>query len=138
MSFRGGRPSRQRGFYDDMSDRPMHSTRWHAVVLVPANPAARGGMLTQTFNAIVYRGKDFRVQARLRLDPKDPKDIAQLWLRVDRPSDQFDMSDCTVRATEWSSCEITDRIADDAEYVNINIVSIGNGNARTMTLPLNP
>ncbi|MEK7409649.1 MAG: erythromycin esterase family protein [Acidobacteriota bacterium] len=105
-----------------------------AVVLVPANPPPQTfGNLMQRFDAAPYRGKTIRFQAWVRLEPVDPQDRAQLWLRVDRPNRQmglFDnMDDRPVRSPAWTRCEIAGEIDADAEYLNLGVMSLGRGRA---------
>jgi hypothetical protein len=61
----------------------------------------------------------------------DPEDRAQMWLNVERANRRngfFDnMDDRPVRSPEWSHCEITGEIGEDARFINFGVMSIGGG-----------
>jgi len=118
-----------------------------AVVFVQSN-APPYGYLMQSFNAAFYRGRTVRMRAWLRLEPRPPDDIvtsylrmepspaddrAQMRLSVDRPNHRsgfFDnMDDRPVRTAEWTHCEITGTVDDDARFIEIGVMSIGRGRA---------
>lgn len=102
-----------------------------AVVLVPDNAPAHVGNLMQSFSAAAYRGKTVRLRAWLRLESSGPDDRAQMWLSVDRANDRqgfFDnMSDRSVRSSEWTPCEIHTRVDADATFIKFGVMSIGKG-----------
>jgi len=118
-----------------------------AVVLVPSNAPRPFGYMAQSFNAAPYRGRTVRLRAWLRLDPRPSSDLINSWLRmeapvedsaqmrlsVDRGNDRsgfFDnMDDRPVRSAEWTSCEISGPIDDDARFIEIAVMSIGRGRA---------
>ena len=101
------------------------------VVLVPANAPSPFGHLMQSFSAAPYRGATVRLRAWLRLEAAKPDDRAQMWLRVDRENRGngfFDNMDSRpVRSAEWTRCEITGKVDDDANFIEIGIMSVGSG-----------
>jgi hypothetical protein len=101
------------------------------VVLVPANAPHPLSHLMQSFSAVPYRGATVRLRAWLRLEAAQPDDRAQMWLRVDRENHGRGFSDNMdnrpVRSPEWTRCEITGRIEDDAKFIEIGLMSIGSG-----------
>jgi hypothetical protein len=72
-----------------------------------------------------------RLRAWLRLEAAKPDDRAQMWLRVDRENRGngfFDnMDGRPVRSAEWTRCEITGKVDDDANFIEIGIMSVGSG-----------
>jgi hypothetical protein len=107
-------------------------------------PAASGprpeGTLMQKFSAAAYRGKTIRLSAWIKLRSvfpegltsvrmPSPADRAQLWLKVIRARNRtgfFDnMDDRPVRGTEWTYCEITGQIDDDAAFINFGVITSG-------------
>lgn len=102
-----------------------------AVVLVPANAPRPLSALMQSFGAGAYRGKTVRLRAWLRLEAGQVDDRAQMWLSVDREhhrSGFYDnMDDRPVRSETWTKCEIVGKIADDAVFIDIGVMSIGRG-----------
>ena len=102
-----------------------------ALVLAPANATMHVGNLMQSFTAAPYKGKTVRLRAWLRLDASGPEDRAQMWLRVDRanwPLGFLDnMDDRPVRSEDWTRCEITTRVYEDATMINLGVMSIGGG-----------
>lgn len=118
-----------------------------AVVLVPSNDPPFGYM-GQSFNAAPYRGRTVRLRAWLRLEPRPPGDLFTSWLRLEAPPSEdsaqmrlsvdrgnhrsgfFDsMEDRPVRSSQWTSCEISGTIDDDARFIDIGVWSIGRGRA---------
>jgi hypothetical protein len=119
-----------------------------AVVLVPSNAPRPFGYLGQSFNAAPYRGRTVRLGAWLRLEPRRPDDLVTSWLRMEPPpaedsaqmrlsvdrenhrSGFFDnMDDRPMRSAEWTHCEITGTIDEDARFIEIGVMSIGRGRA---------
>ncbi len=108
-----------------------------AVVLVPANAPRPLGTLMQSFSADAYRGKTVRLRAWLRLEiglresDANPEDRAQMWLTVDRANRRVgfsdNMDDRPLRSAEWTRCEITGEIDEDAQFINFGFMSIGRG-----------
>jgi len=102
-----------------------------AVVLVPANAPRPVGTLMQSFSADAFRGKTVRLRAWLRLEGSDPEDHAQMWLTVDRANRKVgfsdNMDDRPVRSAEWTRCEITGEIDQDAQFIVFGFMSIGRG-----------
>jgi hypothetical protein len=97
----------------------------------------------QRFSAAAYRGKTVRLTASLRLDSwfptltglhiPQPEDRAQLWLKVERPNRRTGfadtMEDRPIRNNNWTPCEITGMVDEDAQFINFGILSIGGGRA---------
>jgi len=116
-----------------------------AMVLVPSNAPRPFGDLMQSFNAAPYRGRTVRLRAWLRLEPRPPGDLVNSWLRgesttddraqmrlsVDRQNHRtgfFDnMDDRPVRSAEWTLCEISGKVDEDAQFIEIRIMCIGRG-----------
>jgi hypothetical protein len=125
---------RRAGFTAELRRQGCHSGSGCAVVLVPAAPPAQTfGNLMQSLDAAPYRGQNVRFRAWVRLEPVEPGDRAQLWLRVDLPGGQmgfFDnMGDRPISSSEWGRHEITGAIDAGAQSLNIGIMSLGKGRA---------
>jgi hypothetical protein len=112
-----------------------------AVVMAAANTPRSEGTLMQKFSAAPYRGKTVRLEAWLKIESvfvagptlriPTPGDRAQLWMKVVRANRRTgfadNMDDRPLRATEWTRCEIVGEVDDDAEFINIGVMSIGGG-----------
>ena len=102
-----------------------------ALVLVPANAPRPVGTLMQSFSADAFRGKTVRLGAWLRVEGADPDDRGQMWLTVDRANRKVgfsdNMDDRPVRPLEWTWCEITGEIDQDAQFIVFGFMSIGRG-----------
>jgi hypothetical protein len=102
-----------------------------AVVLVPANAPRPFGTIMQSFSAVPYRGKTVRLRAWMRVEAVNPDDGAQMRLSVDRENHKdgfFDnMDDRPVRSAEWTRCEITGFVDEDARFIEIGMMSVGRG-----------
>jgi len=112
-----------------------------ALVMVPRNVPRPVGNLMQSFSAATYLGKTVRLRAWVRLERffpasfgfriPDPEDRAQMWLNVERANRRNgfsdNMDDRPVRSTDWTRCEITGEIGDDARFINFGVMSIGGG-----------
>lgn len=113
-----------------------------AVVLVPANVPRPVGNLMQSFSAAAYLGKAVRLRAWLRIESfyvaptfglrlPNPEDRAQLWINVERANHRKgfsdNMDDRPVRSSDWTHCEITGEIDEDAQFINFGVMSIGGG-----------
>ncbi len=102
-----------------------------AVVMAPAHAPRPFSTIMQSFSAAPYRGKTVRLRAWLRLDSANAEDAAQMRLAVDRENhrDGFidNMDDRPVRSAEWTRCDITGRVDEDAQFIEIGIMSIGRG-----------
>ena len=141
-------PPHEAAYGAELRRAGCHSNVGCAVVLVPSNAPRPFGYLMQSFNAAPYRGATVRLRAWLRLEPRPTNDLVTSWLRmeaspaedraqmrlsVDRPNHRsgfFDnMEDRPVRTAEWTRCEITGRIDDDARFIEIGVMSIGRGRA---------
>ena len=102
-----------------------------AMVMAPAHAPRPFSTIMQSFSAAPYRGKTVRLRAWLRVDAANRDDAAQMRLAVDRENhrDGFidNMDDRPVRAAEWTRCDIVGRVDDDAQFIEIGIMSIGRG-----------
>ena len=102
-----------------------------AVVLAAANAPRPVGILMQSFSAEAYRGKTVRLRAWLRVEGKDAEDHGQMWLTVARASRKIgfsdNMDDRPVRSADWTPCEITGEIDQDAKFIEFGFMSIGRG-----------
>ena len=112
-----------------------------AVVVVPGNVPRPVGNLMQSFSAAAYAGKYVRLRAWVRLESfflipvgmrvPNPEDRAQMWLNVERANRRNgfsdNMDDRPVRSSDWTRCEITAEIGDDARFINFGVLSIGGG-----------
>jgi len=122
------------GYSAELRRSGCHSAIGCVVVLAPAaQPANSFGNLMQSFSAAAYRGKTVRLHAWLRLEAAAKADAAQMWLRVDRTNREmgfFDnMQNRPVRSAAWTEAQIVGRIDDDAERINVGLMSIGGGRA---------
>lgn len=79
------------------------------------------GTVTQSVDAIDYRGKKIKLKAFVRTSLSGTGNQGQLWLRVDRENKQrgfFDnMNDRPIKSHEWRSYEIVGTVADDATKI---------------------
>ena len=79
------------------------------------------GTVTQSVDAIDYRGKKIKLKAFVRTNVSGTGNQGQLWLRVDRENKQrgfFDnMNDRPIKSHEWQSYEIVGTVADDATKI---------------------
>ncbi len=104
-----------------------------ASVWLPEGSSEKFGNIMQMVNAVNYRGKTVRIRAWLRLDAATPADAAQMWFRVDRGDKQvgaFDnMEDRPVKSAQWTAAEIVAKVDDDAEVLNLGVISVGKGRA---------
>jgi hypothetical protein len=112
-----------------------------ALVMVPRNVPRPVGNLVQSFSAAAYTGKTVRLRAWLRLETffvtsfgvrlPDPEDRAQMWLNVERANRRNGFSDYMddrpVQTADWTMCEITGEIGEDARFINFGVMSIGGG-----------
>lgn len=102
-----------------------------AVVLVPANASRPFSTIMQSFSAVPYRGKTVRLRAWMRVEAVNRDDGAQMRLSVDRENHKngfFDnMDDRPVRSAEWTRCEITGYVDEDARFIEIGMMSVGRG-----------
>lgn len=85
------------------------------------------GNVMTTLDATAYRGKRVTFSAAVRIGNVGTR--AQLWLRVDRAGTKqgaFDnMGDRPILTPEWSVHEISARVDDDAQTLNIGLMAIG-------------
>jgi hypothetical protein len=115
-----------------------------AVIMVPLNVPRPVGNLMQSFSAAAYRGKTVRMTAWLRVESlfvapapavglrlPNPEDRAQMWMTVERANRKNgfsdNMDDRPVRSQQWTRCEITGTVDEDAQFVNFGFISIGGG-----------
>jgi len=115
-----------------------------AVIMVPLNVPRPVGNLMQSFSAAAYRGKTVRMTAWLRVESlfvapapavglrlPNPEDRAQMWMTVERANRKNgfsdNMDDRPVRSQQWTRCEITGVVDEDAQFVNFGFISIGGG-----------
>jgi hypothetical protein len=84
------------------------------------------GAMTQTVDALPYRGSLVRLRAAVRVEGSG---TGQLLLRVDRDLGRlgfFDnMADRPVRDGEWKVYELTGEVAPDARTVEVGVTSTG-------------
>jgi tetratricopeptide (TPR) repeat protein len=92
-----------------------------AVMLTPENAAIRAGGLDQSFKAAAYRGKTLRLRAWLRLEGGSPEDYARMYLNVDRATGPS----CSAQKAEWTRCEISTRVGEDASNIDFGFMSFG-------------
>jgi hypothetical protein len=115
-----------------------------AVVMAPVNVPRPVGNLMQSFSAAAYRGKTVRISAWLRVESlfvspapaiglrlPNPEDRAQMWLTVERANRKNgfsdNMEDRPVRSQQWTHCEISGPVDEDAQFINFGFISIGGG-----------
>jgi hypothetical protein len=120
------------------------SRRACAFVTAPSNVPRPIGNLMQSFSAAAYRGRTVRVGAWLRVESllvspspaiglrlPDPEDRAQMWMTVERANRRNGFADYMeerpVRSQQWTHCEITGPVDEDAQFINFGFLSIGGG-----------
>ena len=86
-----------------------------------SNTGQAFGTVTQSVDAIDYRGKEIKLKAFVRTHVSGTGNQGQLWLRVDRENKQrgfFDnMNDRPIKSNEWQEYEIIGTVADDATKI---------------------
>jgi len=91
------------------------------------------GNLMQTVPAEPYRGKIIRFRVAVRTEVSGPGNQALLWMRVDRPDQRmgfFDnMNDRPITEGSWRFYEIVGEVAEEAEWINVGMMLIGEGKA---------
>jgi hypothetical protein len=115
-----------------------------AFIMAPLNVPSPVGNLMQSFSAAAYRGKTVRLTAWLRVESlfvspspsiglrlPDPEDRGQMWMTVEGPNRRNGFSDNMdrrpVRSQQWTRCEITGPVDEDARFINFGFLSIGGG-----------
>jgi hypothetical protein len=96
--------------------------RWPA----GAAPNAPFANLMQSIDAAPWRGKQIKVTAAIRVASAENGKRAQMWLRVDRTGGMgaFDnMNNRPVRGQTWADYSITAEIADDAQKINLGLMT---------------
>ena len=77
------------------------------------------GAFNQTINVKPYQGKNFRLEAAVKVQLIDSSAEAEIWVRVDRPNKKigffYNMMDKPIRSAEWKVYSITGKIDKDAE-----------------------
>jgi len=90
------------------------------------------GASAQTIDATPYRSKRIRFTAAVRIQGGS-HDIAQLWMRVDRPDGAmgfFDnMGDRPVTSAAWQKVQITGPVAADAQSIKVGFLLAEGGRA---------
>ena len=79
------------------------------------------GAFGQGINAKPYLGKNFKLEAAVKVKLIDPTADAEIWFRVDRPNKKtgffYNMMDKPIRAKDWVVVMIEGKIDKDAEYL---------------------
>jgi C-terminal processing protease CtpA/Prc len=114
------------------TNRPA-SGRLCAEIRWPTNTPASDTFanLMQSADAAPWRGKRIKITAAIRV-ASEPNARAQMWVRVDRPAGMggFDnMGDRPVRDSAWRDYSITLEVADDAQSVNVGLMTFGGATA---------
>ncbi|MBN1509607.1 MAG: hypothetical protein JW955_22350 [Sedimentisphaerales bacterium] len=118
------------GFTPVLTDKEPQSGRFCAEIRWPvgATPKAPFANLMQSIDATPWRGKRIQITAAIRVASGENDKRAQMWLRVDRAGGMgvFDnMSDRPVRGQTWADYSITADIADDAQKINLGLMTRG-------------
>jgi len=115
----------------ELRRRDCRSATGCVVLTAPATSPDTPGRLMQSFSAAAYRGKTVRLRAWLKVEANAPGDRAQLSLKVTRPNQKTGFwAERDQRAdypAQWTVCEITGKIDDDAQFVDFWIASVGHG-----------
>ena len=97
---------------------------------VPSQPVAN---LMQSIDASPYRNKRIEITGAIRVATNRPGGCAQMWFRVDRPRQvlgAFDnMHDRPVRSSAWRDYTITADVADDAQSLNLGLMTFNGATA---------
>jgi len=97
-----------------------------------ATPSAPFANLMQSIDATPWRGKRIKVTATIRVASAEDGKRAQMWLRVDRVGGMgaFDnMNNRPVRGQTWADYSITAEIADDAQKINLGLMTFNGATA---------
>lgn len=88
---------------------------------VIAQQAKDWGAFNQYINADSLRGKNFRLEAAVKVTLIDSTADAEIWIRVDKPENKmgffYNMMDKPIRSNEWKTYTITGKIDKDASKV---------------------
>lgn len=78
------------------------------------------GAVSQPIDARPYAGKNFRLEAAVKVQQIDSSADAEIWVRVDRENKKmgffYNMMDKPIRSNVWKTYSITGRIDKDALY----------------------
>jgi C-terminal processing protease CtpA/Prc len=97
--------------------------RWRKDIPVPSD---KFGNVMQRIDATLLRGRQIKVTASIRVHAVDRGQRAQMWLRVDRPGGvgAFDnMNNRPVLNESWRDYSIVADIADDAQTINLGLMT---------------
>jgi C-terminal processing protease CtpA/Prc len=116
-----------------VEEKPESGQKCLEIALAGAKKSQQAfGASAQTIDAMLYRGKLVRFSAALRIEGGEA-DVAQLWMRVDRPNGAigfFDnMRDRPVTSSSWQRFQITGSVAADAEVIKIGFLLPQGGRA---------
>ena len=116
------------GFSAVLTAKDPQSGKYCAEIRWPAdgNATVPFSNLMQVIDATAWRGKRIKVTASIRVASGRNDKRAQMWLRVDRPTDigAFDnMYDRPVRSQNWADYSIIAEIHDDAKKINLGLIS---------------
>ena len=79
------------------------------------------GAFMRTLDAKPYAGKNFKLEAAVKVQLIDSTGDAEIWFRVDRENKKtgffYNMMDKPIRSDKWQVYTITGRIDKDAEYL---------------------
>jgi C-terminal processing protease CtpA/Prc len=112
------------------SSPAYYSVRLHRRSRV-ATGSGGAAILSQAVDATALRGKEIKLTGYVRTAVSGRGNQAQLWLRVDRPSQQrgfFDnMDDRPITGADWQQYEIVGDVADDATRIVFGCFLVGEG-----------
>ena len=116
------------GFTAVLTEKGPQSGKLCAEIRWPASatPSAPFANLMQSVDATPWRGKRVKVTAAIRVASAEGGRRAQMWLRVDRAGGMgaFDnMSNRPVRGQTWADYSITAEVADDAQKINLGLMT---------------
>src|SRR5262245_35557454 len=83
--------------------------------------AIERGAFNQRLDVQAFRGKNFKLEAAVRLQPKDSAAEAEIWVRVDRANKKngffYNMMDKPIKTQQWQTFSIAGKIDEDADYL---------------------
>ena len=91
--------------------------------LLPSNAQPRSwGAFVQTIDATAFRGKKFKIEAAVKVQPMDSAAGGEIWVRIDRVNKKmgffYNMMDKPIRLNQWKMYSIEGVVDKDAVYLN--------------------
>src|SRR4029453_8283327 len=111
----------------------QHSLEGEIRQLAKATTAQVGALATQALSAAPYRGKEDRVRGFLKTSGNTAT-RALCYLRIDRANEQIGSNidqrlNPSNQSAQWTPCEVTAKVDDDADMMSVGVLVYGLGKA---------